>query len=135
MPPASAATRARRPAHPGARARRHLLGATLMVVVGAFLPWVSTGAGNVIGVRGGGLWTLYAAFLGLAGAVLPWHRVTAGHAMVVAAAALVIPLWQVVHLWSLVGTLGWLPGPGLVLTFGGGVLAAVAAVALWRVRA
>ena len=128
----SGRTPVRRPAPPSRRARRHLVGASLMVLVGAFLPWVSTGVGNFVGVRGGGLWTFYAACLGLAGAALPWHRVAAGHAAVMAAAAVVIPLWQVVHLWSLVGTAGWLPGPGLVLTFGGGVVAGVAAVALVR---
>ena len=128
-----AQNRVRRPAPPSARARRHLVAAALMVIVGAFLPWVATGVGNVIGVRGGGLWTMYAGFLGLAGAALRWHRVAAGHAAVLAAAAVVIPVWQVVHVLSLVGTAGWLPGPGLVLTFGGGVLAGVAALTLLRV--
>lgn len=132
MAAADAPTRVRRPARPGTRARRHLLAATLMVVVGAFLPWISTGAGNLAGIRGGGLWTMYAAFLGLAGALLPWRRVAAAHAGVVAAAAVLIPLWQVAHMWSLVGMVGWLPGPGLVLTLGGGVLAATAALSLVR---
>ncbi len=40
--------------------------------------------------------------------------------------AIGIPVWQVVHVLDLVGTGGWRPGPGLVLVFGGGVLAAVA---------
>jgi hypothetical protein len=37
-----------------------------------------------------------------------------------------------VHLLDLVGTAGWLPGPGLVLVLGGGVLAATASVQLFR---
>ena len=128
----SGRTSARRPASPARRARRHLLAAALMVLVGAFLPWVSTGFGNFIGVRGGGLWTFYAGSLGLAGSALKWPRVAAGHAAVLAVAAVVISLWQIVHLLSRVGMAGWLPGPGLVLTFGGGVLAGVAGVALLR---
>ena len=103
-----------------------------MVLFGAFLPWVATGAGNVAGIRGAGLWTLYAAALGIAGAIIRHPRFAAAHAAVLALGAVGLPLWQVLHLSSLVGFSGWIPGPGLVLTFGGGVLAAVAAVTLWR---
>lgn len=106
-----------------------------MVLVAAFLPWVSTGAGNVSGIRGAGLWTMYAALLGIAGAILPWQRVAGVHAALLSAAAVVLSLWQVAHLLSLVGTAGWLPGPGLVLTFGGGVLAGAAALTLLRAPA
>lgn len=125
------ATRTRVPRR-RSRASRHLFGATLMILVGAFLPWVYTGAGNVIGIRGAGLWTMYAGFLGLAGAIVRAPRVVAVHAAVVAVVATALPLWQVVHLLSKVGLVGWMPGVGLVMTFGGGVLAGVAAVTLWR---
>jgi hypothetical protein len=124
---APARVRPRRP-----RASRHLLGASLMVIVGAFLPWVYTGAGNVAGVRGAGLWTMYAAALGIAGAILRHYRIAALHATVLAVVAVALPLWQVVHLLSLVGFAGWMPGAGLVLTLGGGVLAGFAAAALFR---
>jgi hypothetical protein len=103
-----------------------------MVLVGSFLPWVSSGAGNVSGIRGAGLWTMYAAALGIAGAIIRSPRLAAGHAALLAAVATLLPLWQVVHMLSLVGASGWIPGPGLVLTFGGGVLAGVAAVSLFR---
>lgn len=103
-----------------------------MILVGAFLPWVYTGAGNFVGVRGAGLWTMYAAFLGLAGVIVRSPRVVAVHAAVVAVVATTLPLWQVLHLVSKVGFAGWMPGVGLVLTFGGGVLAGFAAVTLWR---
>jgi hypothetical protein len=103
-----------------------------MILVGAFLPWVYTGAGSVAGVAGAGLWTMYAAFLGVAGAIIRWPRLAAAHAGVLAVVAIGLPLWQVVHLLSKVGLSGWMPGAGLVLTFGGGVLAGFAAVALLR---
>lgn len=113
-------------------ASRRLLAAALLILVGAFLPWLATGAGNVSGVRGAGLWTMYAAVLGLAGAAIRSHRLAALHAAVLAVVAITLPLWQVVHLVSLVGFAGWVPGPGLVMTVGGGVLAGSAALTLFR---
>lgn len=103
-----------------------------MVLFGSFLPWIDTAVGSVSGARGAGLWTFYAAMVGLAGALIPWRRVAAVQAMIFAAVALLVPTWQVVHLLSLVGTEGWVPGPGIVLVLGGGVLAATAALQLSR---
>jgi hypothetical protein len=103
-----------------------------MVLVGAFLPWIYTGVGNIAGVRGAGLWTMYAAALGIAGAILRSYRVAAVHAGLLALVAVALPLWQVVHLLSLVGVSGWMPGAGLVLTLGGGVLAGFAGLGLLR---
>lgn len=102
-----------------------------MAGLGAFLPWVYTGVGTVSGARGAGLWVFYAATLGLAGALVSSRRVAALQATVLAVAAVGLAVWQVVHLLSLVGLQGWLPGPGLVLTLGGGVLAAAAARSLF----
>lgn len=120
---------ARRGAHP---AKRMLLGASLMVMVGSFLPWIATPIGSMIGMRGAGLWTFYAAMLGFAGVMVPLRRLAMAQAGVLAAAAVGLVTWQVVHLLSLVGTAGWRPGPGLVLVAGGGVLAGVAAYRLRR---
>lgn len=103
-----------------------------MILVGAFLPWISSGAGNVLGIRGAGLWTMYASFLGLAAAFVRAPRVVAVHAAILAVVAVGLSLWQVVHLLTLVGFAGWMPGAGLVLTLGGGVVAGVASVRLWR---
>ena len=103
-----------------------------MVLFGAFLPWIATGAGNVSGVRGAGLWTMYAAVLGIAGAIIRHPRLAAAHAAVLAVVAVSLPLWQLLHLTGLVGFSGWVPGPGLVLTLGGGVLAGVAAASMFR---
>lgn len=106
-----------------------------MVMFGSFLPWVDTAAGSVSGARGAGLWTFYAAALGLAGAMVTNRLLATVQALLFAVVAIGLPTWQVVHLVSLVGRSGWAPGPGLVLTFGGGVLAASAAYSLWRERA
>jgi hypothetical protein len=107
-------------------------GAVLMVAFGSFLPWIDTAAGAISGTRGAGLWTFYAAMLGLAGALVPMRRLAITQAVVLALVATALPVWQVVHILQLVGTSGWMPGPGLVLVFGGGVLAAAAAVRLVR---
>lgn len=102
-----------------------------MVLLGAWLPWIYTGLGSVAGIRGAGLWTMYAAVLGIAGAIIRRPRLAAVHAGALAVVAIALTVWQVVHLLSLVGFTGWMPGPGLVLTLGGGVLAGTAARALW----
>jgi hypothetical protein len=113
-------------------AKRRLAGAVAMVFFGSFLPWIDTAVGSVSGARGAGLWTFYAAMVGLAGTLVPVRRLAAVQAAIFAAVALLVPAWQVVHLLDLVGTDGWVPGPGLVLVIGGGVLAAAAAVQLFR---
>ena len=84
------------------------------------------------GYRGGGLWTFYAAMLGFTGALVPWPRVAAAQAGVLALVAMALPVWQVVHMLALVGTGGWLPGIGLVLVLAGGV---TAGLATWRLAA
>ena len=123
------ARRVRRRMEPG---RGRLLLATGMALLGGFLPWMYTGLGSVSGARGAGLWVAYAAMLGLAGALLPFRRAAAVQAWVMGAVALALPLWQVVHLASLVGFAGWMPGPGLVMSAGAGVLALLAGRQLWN---
>lgn len=113
-------------------ARRRLLLAVFLVLVGSFLPWLYAAGIAKSGALGPGLWTLYASFLGLAGVLLPFQRVGAVHAAVMAAVALALPVWQVVHVLGLVGWGGWTPGPGLVMVAGGGVVAAGCALRLWR---
>jgi len=104
-----------------------------MVAIGSFRPWISTAIENISGARGPGLWTFYMAMLGLAGALLPArrHRLAGGHAAVMAVVCVVLPVWQLIHVANLVGFEGWMPGPGLVLVLGGGVLSGVAAYRLF----
>ncbi len=109
-----------------------LLGASFLVLVGSFMPWIDTPLGTVLGAQGAGLWTFYTCMLGFAGVMVPARRLAAAQAALLGAVAVVLPLWQVVHLLGLVGTAGWIPGPGLVLVVGGGVLAGVSAVRLFR---
>lgn len=124
-------TSGRTPVHPG---RKRLALATAMVMIGSFMPWVSTALGNLSGARGPGIWTFYAAMLGLAGALIPWRKVGAVQAGILAAVAVVLPVWQLARMFNQVGWGGWMPGPGMVLVLGGGVLAGVAAVQLFRER-
>lgn len=120
----------RRGMHPG---KKPLLGASVMVLLGSFMPWIDTAVGNISGARGPGLWTFYAAMLGFAGVMVPLIRLAAAQAAVLGVTAVGLTTWQVVHLLDLVGTAGWRPGPGIVFVFGGGVLALVATWRLLRV--
>lgn len=104
-----------------------LLGATAMLVAGAFLPWIYTPAGPVIGIRGPGLWTLYASMLALASALIPHRTLAVVQACLCAVVAIVLPVWQMLHVLGMVGTGGWLPGPGAVMSAGAGVLCLAAA--------
>lgn len=110
-------------------ARKRLGLAVLMVLIGSFLPWLDTALGSVSGARGPGLWTFYAAMLGLAGALIPHRRAGGIQAALMSVVCVVLPVWQLSRALRLLGTSGWLPGPGLVLVFGGGVLAGSCA---WR---
>lgn len=109
-----------------------MLGAVAMVAIGSFMPWIDTALGQVSGARGAGLWTFYAAMLGLAAALVPIRGLALAQGAVFALVAIALPVWQVVHLLSLVGTAGWRPGPGLVLVLGGGVLAGSAVRTMLR---
>ena len=119
----------RRPAPRVEPARKKLLLAFGMVALGSLLPWIDTAVGTILGTRGAGLWTFYVSMLALTGAFVPWRRVAAVQAWIVALVAIALPVWQVVHMLDLVGLGGWMPGAGILLVFGGGVVAAGAA---WR---
>ena len=103
-------------------------------MVGGVLPWLYSPVGPISGLRGAGLWVFYVSLLALAGALLPprFRPASLVQALVVAAVAIALPVWQVGRVVSLVGFAGWAPGPGLVMSFGGGVVCAVAARELWR---
>ena len=124
----------RKAATPGQRVRgrkmlaqKRLLGGSVMILVGAFLPWLYTPLGNFTGMNGPGLWTATVGMLALAGALVPLRKLAIGQALIAAAVAMVIPVWQLWHMFSLVGMAGWTPGPGLLLTFVGGLLCGIAA--------
>ncbi|WP_202619078.1 hypothetical protein [Ornithinimicrobium cavernae] len=107
--------------------QKRLLAASAMMLIGAFLPWLYTPLGNFTGMSGPGLWTATVAMLALAGALVPLRMLAVAQAVIAAAVATVIPLWQFWHMFSQVGMAGWMPGPGLLLTFVGGLLSGIAA--------
>jgi hypothetical protein len=125
----AASDRPRRPMHP---ARKRLILGVLLVMVGSFLPWFYVAGIPQSGALGPGLWTFYGAMLGLAGVLLPFHRINGGHAAVMAGICLAIPAWQLVRLIGEVGFQGWMPGPGMVMVVAGGLVAARCALGLLR---
>lgn len=104
-----------------------MLLAAILVLVGAVSPWVALPTGTILGIEGAGIWTIAAGGIGLAGALFRNRVVVQLHAVVLAATPLVLGGWQVVHLLRLGCSLRvCAPSFGLVLTLGGGVLAASA---------
>lgn len=115
-----AGARAGRPL--GLPGQRTLLMAVGLVGLGSFLPWIQLAVGvSVSGMQGAGLWTFYAAVLGLAGALVRRRGAAAAQAAILGVAAVGLPAWQVARLLTLGG--GWAPGVGLVLVAGGGIVA------------
>ncbi len=125
----AASNRPRRPMHP---ARKRLILGVLLVMIGSFLPWFYVGGVPQSGALGPGLWTFYGSMLGLAGVLLPFHRINGWHAVAMAGLCLFIPAWQLARLLSQVGFSGWMPGPGMVMVVAGGVVAAGCALRLLR---
>ena len=116
-----------------AGSRSPLLVAVGLIVVGSLTPWIDTSFGNLTGLAGGGLWTLYAAAFGVAAAIIRAPRVAGVHALLMGVTALALPLWQLASLLPLGGFgRGWMPGFGLVAVLGGGVLATRAGLRLLR---
>lgn len=113
-------------------ARRRLGLAVLMVVIGSFMPWLSTGVGPISGARGPGLWTFYSSLIGLGGVLLPPVRVAAVQAGLMGVVCVGLPVWQLARAVDLLGLSGWTPGPGVVMVFAGGVLALISGHQLWR---
>lgn len=103
-----------------------------MVIIGSFMSWIETPIGDLNGSAGPGLWTFYAAMIGLAGALIPRRIPMAVQGALFGVVSLALPIAQVYRFYDRVGFGGWQPGPGVVLVIGGGVLALVASHRVWR---
>ncbi len=104
-----------------------LLWASALITVGAFLPWLMTGFGTFGGMRGAGTWTVFAGVIGIGAGLMRSRRLVFVHAIGIAAIAIALPTWQLLHTVRMVGFQGWFPGIGLVMTLGAGVIIANAA--------
>jgi hypothetical protein len=107
-----------------------LLWASILITVGAFLPWLMTSFGTFGGMRGAGSWTVFAGVIGIGASLMRRRRWVYVHAIGIAAMAIALPTWQLGHLVSTVGFRGWLPGIGLIMTLVGGVAIARATLEL-----
>lgn len=105
-----------------------LLLAVPLCLFGSFLPWADTAFGTYGGLAGGGIWTLYAGVAGIPGVIVKRRLVGMAHALIMGAVATAIPAWQLLRLLQL-GGIGraWLPGVGLVMVLGAGIMALNAA--------
>lgn len=134
--PVSATPRHRPPARQrwpyAGPAQSRLLLASLAIGVGSFLPWVDTAFGNFTGMAGPGVWTLYAAVLGIAGALVRRGRLAAAHAAATGAVAVLLPTWQGLRLIDTCAGGACLPATGLVLVLVAGGIALAQVRPLWR---
>lgn len=126
-----------RPRWPYAGAgQKPLLLASVLMIVGSFLPWVMTPLGNLAGSSGPGLYTLYLACIGISGALVRRPRLALVQALLTGIGGAGIALWQIVVVVQLsIRTDAWgtlIPGVGLVFVLASGLLALVAARRLQR---
>lgn len=128
-PPAQAAPSPWRWSHPR---QRLLVLLSAGVIVGAFMPWIETGLGTYRGFAGPGPFLFYAGVLGLGAGLVPVRALAVGQGAILAAAAVALPLWQIVRLVRLVGFEGWSPGVGMMLILGCGLMAARVTIGLVR---
>lgn len=112
------------------RGQQTLLWASVLIMVGAFLPWLMTPFGTFTGMSGAGSWTVFAGVIGIGASLMRRRRLVLVHAVGIAALAIALPSWQLAHLIILVGFSGWLPGVGLIMTLAGGVAVSRAALAI-----
>ncbi len=108
----------------------------LMLIVGSLMPWVMTPVGILFGTAGGGLWTMCAGFLAVAGALIPRRWSAVAHCAVVGLASAGIAGWQLARIVQLsAATDAWgalVPSIGLVMVAGGAVVVLRTGVRLLR---
>lgn len=102
------------------------------VTVGAFMPWLETAIGTYRGFAGPGQYLFYAGALGLGAGLVPVRTLAIAQGAIMSATAIVLPLWQIVKLFSKVGFDGWAPGTGMMLVLGCGIMAARTTLAFTR---
>lgn len=114
-----------------------LIVASILIALGAVIPWLQTGLGTLYNPQY--LWLFVFGFVALSGGLVPWRPVAFWHAVAAAVVTLGLSAWYV---WQLVtdivtrvGFSGWLPGPGMVLTIAGGIVAIGAARTLAAIEA
>jgi hypothetical protein len=114
----------------GAKRRRLLPGqgrlivASLLIIAGAFIPWLQTGAGTFYHPLY--LWVFVIGVLGFSAGLVPWQTLAMWQAYATGVLSILLIAWYLLELTSLVarvGFSGWTIGAGLLLTVGGAVLA------------
>lgn len=117
----------------GAKRRRlvpgqgKLIVASLLIMAGAFIPWLQTGAGTFYHPLY--LWVFVVGVLGFSAGLAPWQTLAMWQAYATGVLTFFLIAWYLLELTTLVsrvGFSGWMIGVGLVLTSAGGVLAVLA---------
>lgn len=92
------------------------------IILGAFLPWLETPVGTYRAWAGPGQYLFYAGVLGFAGGLVPVRMMAIIQAAVMSAVAITLPVWQILKIFSAVRLEGWVPGIGMIMILGCGIM-------------
>ncbi|MEM9131924.1 MAG: hypothetical protein AAF962_03510 [Actinomycetota bacterium] len=92
------------------------------IIIGAFLPWLETPVGTYRAWAGPGQYLFYAGVIGFAGGLVPIRMAAVIQGAIMSAVAITLPVWQILKIFSAVRLDGWVPGIGMILILGCGIM-------------
>lgn len=114
--------------------QKRLLIAGISMWVGALLPWVLVLGQSLRAAPLAMSWALWAGLMTLAAASVRWRTIAALSAALGGGGALYLAIWQSTTLFKACLSTDCLPGPGVMLLFGAGILGLLQALKLFRDR-
>lgn len=116
------------------RAQKRLLVSGIAMWIGAFLPWLLILGQSLRATPLAVSWALWAGLMTIAGASVRWRGVAALSALLGGGAAVYLSAWQMTKLLGVCVSAQCLPGPGVAVFFGAGIVALFQAYGLFRDR-
>ena len=114
--------------------QKRLLIAGITMWVGAVLPWVLVLGQSLRAAPLAMSWALWAGLMTLAAASVRWRMIAALSALLGGGGALYLAVWQSTTLFKACLSTNCLPGPGVMLLFGAGILGLLQALTLFKDR-
>ena len=116
------------------RAQKRLLISGIAIWVGAFLPWLLVLGQSLRAAPLAVSWALWAGLMTIAGASVRWRGIAILSALFGGGTAVYLSAWQTTKLLGVCVSTQCLPGPGLAILFGAGIVAVFQAYGLFRDR-
>ncbi|CAN5543303.1 hypothetical protein BH20ACT23_BH20ACT23_08700 [soil metagenome] len=114
--------------------QKWLLIAGITMLIGSVLPWVLVLGQSLRAAPLAMSWALWAGLMTLAAASIRWRMIAAFSALLGGGGALYLAVWQSTTLLKACLSTQCLPGPGVMLLFGAGILGLLQATKLFRDR-